>query len=248
MADSPTGILILYEDNHLLVAVKPAGVLSQADGSDAPDMLTLLKADLKIRHNKPGNVFLGLVHRLDRPVGGVMVFARTSKGASRISAQIRAHAFEKEYLAVVHGHPPAEAGTLRGLLVKDASTGTASAAADGETGKEAVLHYRLVSSKPDRQAALLLVRLETGRAHQIRVQLADAGCPVWQDARYGGTVQGARTDVRQGIALFACRIRFAHPVTGATMCFAALPPAMAPWSFFGDELSDGVPDVHGGTI
>ena len=179
-----------------------------------------------------------------------MVFARTSKGASRISAQIRAHAFEKEYLAVVHGQPPAEAGTLRGLLVKDASTGTSSAAAAGESGKEAVLHYRLVSSKPDRQAALLLVRLETGRAHQIRVQLAEAGCPVWQDARYGGMVQGAGRDADacQGIALFACRIRFAHPVTGTPMSFAALPPAMAPWSFFGDELSDGVPDVHGGTI
>ncbi|HEY5466509.1 MAG TPA: RNA pseudouridine synthase, partial [Clostridia bacterium] len=174
--------------------------------------------------------------------------ARTSKGASRISAQIRAHAVEKEYLAVVHGQPPADHGTLRGLLVKDASTGTASAAADGETSKEAVLHYRLVSSKPDRQAALLLVRLETGRAHQIRVQLAEAGCPVWQDARYGGTVQGAGMDARQGIALFACRIRFAHPVTGEHMCFKALPPAMAPWSFFGDELSDGVPDVHGRTI
>jgi 23S rRNA pseudouridine1911/1915/1917 synthase len=113
-----------------------------------------------------------------------------------------------------------------------------------------VLHYRMLAHNPDRQAALLLVRLETGRAHQIRVQLAGAGCPVWQDARYGSAVPCAttKTDAWQGIALFACRIGFAHPVTGVPMRFSALPSAMEPWSFFAAALADGIPDAFGGAI
>ena len=148
MADPGGGITILMEDNHLLAAVKPAGVLSQSDGSGAPDMLTLLKAWLKQRYDKPGNVFLGLVHRLDRPVGGVMVFGKTSKGASRLSAQIRERSFGKEYLAVVAGRPEAAEGTLRDRLYKDPLTGTASSSQQGEPGKEAVLHYRQLGYLP----------------------------------------------------------------------------------------------------
>jgi 23S rRNA pseudouridine1911/1915/1917 synthase len=231
-------IPILFEDNHLLVVVKPAGVLSQADGSDAPDMLTLLKEGIRLRYGKPGNVFLGLVHRLDRPVGGVMVFARTSKGASRLSAQIRERSFAKEYLAVVHGRPRDETGTLRDRMVKDASTGDAGFATDGVSGKEAVLHYRLVEWQPEHRAGLLLVRLETGRPHQIRAQLAQAGCPVWNDSRYGASPGGPDA----GIALFACRLRFAHPVSREPMRFEAIPPPVEPWSFFTETIRNGMPE------
>ncbi|MBP7401713.1 MAG: RluA family pseudouridine synthase [Clostridia bacterium] len=243
MAEGWGEIPVLYEDNHLLVAVKPAGVLSQPDGSEAPDMLALLKEGIRIRHNKPGNIFLGLVHRLDRPVGGVMVFARTSKGASRLSAQIRERRFGKEYIAVLRGMPRDPVGTLRDYMVRNGPDGRSGFTSSEGEGKEAVLRYQVMDRLPDGGASLVRIRLETGRTHQIRAQFARIGCPVWGDARYGGPDAGS--GVKGGIALFACGIAFLHPVRGEPMRFTALPDPDGPWGMFADRLRAGLPEWDG---
>jgi 23S rRNA pseudouridine1911/1915/1917 synthase len=244
-ADRPE---VLYEDNHVIVAVKPPGVLSQPDGSPAPDMLALLKAYLKERYAKPGDVFLGLVHRLDRPVGGVMVFARTSKGASRLSAQIRDHGLEKRYLAVVHGRPLQEAGVLTARLQKDPRTNTVRRLDDGEDGqdgdpaanapRDASLSYRTLASTPG-PVTLLEIALETGRSHQIRAQLADAGLPILGDRRYG-----LATDDFETIALWAFHLGFDAPTRAERLVIQAPPPADEdPWRRFAAHLpARSVPD------
>jgi len=210
---------ILFEDNHLLVAVKPPGVLSQAGELELPDMLTLLKADLKERHQKPGNVFLGLVHRLDVNVGGVMVFAKTSKAAARLSEQIREGRFEKRYLALVQGIcEPGSEGRLEDRLSKDRRDDAivSFAAADG---KEASLTYKVLDALADRTLSLLDVELETGRFHQIRMQFASRGMPLYNDAKYGRLEQ----DGDRQIGLWAYRLRFLHPITQAPVEFRSAP-------------------------
>lgn len=210
---------ILYEDNHLLVAVKPPGVLSQAGDLDLPDMLSILKADLKIRHAKPGNVFLGLVHRLDVNVGGVMVFAKTSKAASRLSEQIRDRVFEKRYVAVVHGQmEPNASGRLDDRVIKDQRT-TTSRSTNDQNGKIASLSYRVLAVSTVRMQSLLDVALETGRFHQIRMQFASRGHPLVGDAKYGGSLPSTE---RQ-IGLWAYRLRFLHPISGEPLTFLRLP-------------------------
>ncbi len=239
---------VVYEDNHVIVAVKPPGVLSQPDGSPAPDMLALLKADIRERHAKPGDVFLGLVHRLDRPVGGLMVFGRTSKGASRLSEQIRGHAFEKRYLAVVHGRPIQDAGVLTARLVKDSATNVvrrvdrdddAGDGPDGERGegdraaRDASLSYRVLGATAStRTLSLLEISLGTGRGHQIRVQLADAGLPIVGDRRYGRP-----DDDEQDIALWSFRLGFDAPTRPERLVFQVPPPdARPPWNLFAGQL------------
>lgn len=235
---------VLYEDNHVLVALKPPGILSQPDGSGAPDLPSLLKAYLKERYGKPGEVFLGIVHRLDRPVGGLMVFARTSKGASRLSAQIRDRSVEKGYLAVVHGRPKQDAGVLTARLSKDAATNVVRVLGDDEdddgtgdsgggTAKDAVLAYRvLASATAPTPLSLLAVDLETGRAHQIRAQLADAGFPVAGDRKYGPGDDGVRD-----IALWSYRLAFDAPTRPERLVFQAPPPKdKEPWSRFASSL------------
>lgn len=129
-------VQILYEDNHILVAVKPPNMLSQEDASGDPDILSILKQDIKVRYNKPGNVYLGLVHRLDRPVGGVMVFARTSKAASRLSDQVRRRAVHKRYLAIIHGRPPRRTERLEHYLVKNQRTNMVSVTSNPSQGNQ----------------------------------------------------------------------------------------------------------------
>ena len=234
----PDNAHILYEDNHLLAVIKQPGLLSQADATGDPDLLTLLKEDLKRRYQKQGNVYLGLVHRLDRPVGGVMVLARTSKAASRLSEQIRQGKMEKDYLAVVRGCVPGTGGVLRGRLLKDRKTNVSRlagsiAGGDPETGKFSHLQYRVVHISKETGMSLLLIRLGTGRAHQIRLLCAEAGWPVAGDRKYGTeglTVRERR--MGRDPALWAYRLSLAHPVGGRLMCFSAYPPAILPWTQF----------------
>ena len=217
----------LYEDNHLLVVVKPPHIPVQADASGDADLLTLLKADIKARYHKPGAVYLGLVHRLDRPVGGVMVFARTSKAASRLSAAIREGRMDKRYLCVACGQCPG--GTLTDWLKKDERTHSSRVTGENEPGaKLAKLHYRPLATREG--LSLCDVTLLTGRSHQIRVQHANAGFPLWGDARYGQGRPGEQ------IALWAARLEFEHPTRKTPMRFVSLPPESGAWAVFRDEI------------
>lgn len=225
-----TDIPILFEDNHIIVVCKPFNVPAQADSSGDEDMLTMLKKYLKEKYNKEGNAFLGLVHRLDRPTGGVMVFAKTSKAASRLSEGLRTGDFEKRYLAVTVGAPQEDSGVLVHYLKKNAVTNTVYVVPPAtEEAKRAELSYRVLERGG--RISLLDVGLMTGRGHQIRVQLAHIKCPIFGDVRYGG-------DIARGynLALFAYRLEFSHPVSKDRMVFIAYPPGDAePWKRFDIE-------------
>jgi 23S rRNA pseudouridine1911/1915/1917 synthase len=219
-------IPVIFEDNHLLVVNKPVNILSQADKTGDRDMLTLLKQDLKVRYNKPGNVYLGLVHRLDRPVGGVMVFAKTSKAAARLSNQVRTREFRKTYLAVVHGKPE-KTRRLRHYLAKDYSSNTVSVVSkNAENAKEAVLEYRVLGSTGD--LSLLKINLMTGRSHQIRVQLASTGHPLFGDQKYGAKVNKPGMQ----IALCCYEITCLHPTRKEPLTFTQKPQDIYPWNLF----------------
>lgn len=215
---------ILFEDNHLIGVVKPAGVLVQGDKTGDPTLLDVVKAHLKLTGAKPGNVFLGLVHRLDRPVSGVVLLARTSKAASRLSAQFRAGTPAKRYLAVVEGRLPEAAGELSAYLAtRGDAQGVSRAAWTPFAGsREARLRYRVDATARDR--SLVEIELLTGRRHQIRAQLALAGCPIWGDRKYGSSHA-----LSGRIALHAARLEVAHPISGQPVVLAAPPPEGWPW-------------------
>ncbi len=219
---------ILYEDNHLLVVVKPVNMPTQADDSGDRDLLTLLKADLKLRYQKPGNVYLGLVHRLDRPAGGVMVFAKTSKAAARLTQQVRDRKFIKIYRIVVHGVPSQSKGRLRDYLLKDTSSNSVKVFSEPSPGaKEAVLKYEALDTKNG--FSLIQICLETGRSHQIRVQMANLGHPLYGDQKYGAGVNSPG----QQLALWSLAIGFQHPTKGEMLHFVSEPPPVMPWKMFG---------------
>ncbi|MBE9914865.1 RNA pseudouridine synthase [Paenibacillus donghaensis] len=223
--ESVSQIPVIYEDNHLLGIVKPVNIPTQADVSGDPDLLTLLKDDIKERYNKPGNVYLGLVHRLDRPVGGAMIFAKTSKAASRLSEAVRSRSFSKVYAAVVHGQLPASRGTLKDMLLKDSKTNTVSVVGRGTPGaKEAVLDYEVLGTSGS--FSLVKIVLHTGRSHQIRVQMNHAGCPLYGDQKYGSRVNKPG----QQIALWSVTVGFPHPVTKEDVVLNSLPPSEFPWN------------------
>lgn len=224
-------IPILYEDNHLLVVEKPVNLPTQEDASGDADLLNLLKEDLKRRYQKPGNVYLGLVHRLDRPVGGAMVFAKTSKAASRLSDAVRTRSFHKTYLAVVRGRPDTAEGRLTDYLAKDEKTNTVSAVAKTHAqAKEAVLEYRLAGHRDG--LSLLRVQLLTGRPHQIRVQLSSRGWPLYGDQKYGARVNRPG----QQIALWSTGLSFLHPVSKQQLQFTSLPPDQYPWLLWKNHI------------
>lgn len=227
---------ILYEDNHILVTVKPYGVPVQADASGDPDMLTLLKDYLVEKYNKPGEAYLGLVHRLDRPTGGVMVFAKTSKAAARLSEAIRNGEVEKHYLTVVEGAPRFKSDKLRCWLKKFPDQNMVKMVPElTEGAKYAELDYKQLAHDKTRNISLLSVNLITGRGHQIRVQMAANGTPILGDARYG---HGER--LKLPLCLWAAELRFVHPVGGNTMDFRVYPPDTVPWNLFDIEQYLGV--------
>jgi len=218
-----TDIPVLYEDNHLLVIVKPVNMPVQADDSRDPDVLTVMKDYLVKKYDKPGDAYLGLVQRLDRPVGGCMVLAKTSKAAARLTASLQRHDLHKTYLAVTEGHPDAQ-GEWTDYLVKDGSTNTVRTT-DAAHGKKAILTYRVAATAGP--LALAVVDLQTGRPHQIRVQFASRGYPLWGDQRYSHQAVSG-----QQIALWSWKLTLEHPVSHQVLSFACLPPKRQPWDGF----------------
>ena len=219
---------ILYEDNHLVVAVKPQNIPSQADESKDMDMLSLVKMYVKGKYNKKGEAFIGLVHRLDRPTGGIMVFARNSKSASRLSEQIKNNEMKKTYYCVCNNMQKDKEGVLVNYLKKDEKENIVKIVPLSETGaKKAELSYKVLQTKDN--LALCQVNLITGRSHQIRVQFAGINCPLVGDNKYGKTTNA----VSNNLGLWAGRIEFYHPVTKQKMTFAC-PPDLEkmPWKKF----------------
>ena len=222
-------INIVYEDNHVIVAVKPPNMLSQADKTKDADMLTMVKEYIKVKYNKPGNVYVGLVHRLDRPVGGLMVFARTSKAAARLSAQMREHEMGREYLCVTEGQVKDKFTLINYLIQNERMNRVMVCDADERGAQEAILHGHCLARKNG--TSLCSLRLETGRKHQIRVQMKEMGAPLWGDHRYGHGIPG------QQIALWGYKLTFEHPTTKNIMTFQHLPCGSV-WNHYADELTD----------
>lgn len=215
---------VLYEDNHLLVVEKPPNIPVQQDSSKDKDLLSILKDRLKERYGKPGNVYLGLVHRLDRPVGGVMLFARTSKAAGRLSQQIQSDVWEKTYHCVVEAEVDPLRGTLQDYLLKDHKANRVSVT-DELHGKMSVLEYEAVDSING--LTLLKIKLITGRSHQIRVQLSSRNWPIWGDQRYNPQAKAG-----QQIALWATALSIQHPTTKEKLTFHSFPAPSYPWNEF----------------
>ncbi len=220
-------VKVIYEDNHLLVVEKPVNILSQGDDTNDKDMVNLLKNYVKEKYNKPGNVFIGLVHRLDRPVGGVMVFAKTSKAASRLSEQVRNKSFKKTYRAVIHGNMNKSEDTLKDYLYKNKKTNMVSVVnKNHKEAKNAELDYKTLQSKNN--LSLVEIDLKTGRPHQIRVQFSSRKHPLFGDQRYGQNLN----KVGQQIALWSYKIEITHPTTKEPMEFICEPPKEYPWNLF----------------
>ena len=224
MEDGKVMINILYEDNHIIVVEKMINIPVQEDDSKDIDMLTIIKKYLKEKYNKPGNVYLGLVHRLDRPVGGVMVFAKTSKAASRLSEQVRTHQLKKKYYAVVEGNIK-DKGILKDKLLKDSKTNMVKVSPNG---KDAELSYNVIGRKDNLN--LLDIDLKTGRSHQIRVQFSSRENPLYGDQRYNKNAK-----VGQQIALFAYSLSFYHPTTKELLTFTLKLPGRIPFNYFKEK-------------
>lgn len=214
-------IKILYEDNHLLVVEKPINIPVQSDISGDDNLLDMLKHFIKDKYSKKGNAYLGLVHRLDRPVGGVMVFAKTSKAAERLSNQIKNHIFKKEYHAIICGNINKK-GNFIDRLVKNEKNNKVSV---NPGGKEARLSYEKIDFKDN--LSLVRVHLETGRSHQIRVQFSHHGYPLYGDQKYN-----KYSKTGQQIALWATKLTIIHPITKEELTFESKYPDKYPWNIF----------------
>ncbi len=220
---------VLYEDNHVIVVEKPVNIPSQADKTGDEDMLSIVKHYLKEKYQKPGEVYLGLIHRLDRPVGGVMVFAKTSKAAARLSEQVRTKQFEKQYLVVVDGKMEAEQGILEDYLLKNEKNNISKVVKEGtKNAKLASLDYEVLKYAEDINLSVVKVNLHTGRHHQIRVQFASRGHSLYADQKYGTRGRGKQ------IALWAYKLSFYHPVSKQKLTFQVLPKTIGTWKILED--------------
>lgn len=224
---------IIYEDNHIIVVEKPVNIPSQGDKTGDIDMLTLIKQYIKEKYNKPGDVYLGLVHRLDRPVGGVMVFAKTSKAASRLSEQVRVKDFKKKYLVVVNGKMEKQKGILEDYLLKNEKANMSRVVKEGtKNSKLASLEYEVLIYNSEIDLSVLKINLHTGRHHQIRVQLSSRNHSIYGDQKYGGRGHGKQ------IALWAYELTLLHPITKESMTFKVLPKINGTW-----KILEDIPEV-----
>lgn len=215
---------VIYEDNHIIVVEKPVNIPSQGDKTGDEDMLTIIKAYLKEKYNKPGDVYLGLIHRLDRPTGGVMVFAKTSKAAARLSEQVRNKEFEKKYLCIVDGKLEKEKGTFKDYLLKIEKTNTSKISdSKNKNAKEAILDYEVLKYNEEINLSVVKVLLHTGRHHQIRVQFSSRGHSLYGDQKYGTRGRGKQ------LALWAFSLSFNHPTTKERLTFEDYPEKIGSW-------------------
>lgn len=220
---------VIYEDNHIIVVEKPVNIPSQGDKTGDKDILTYIKEYLKEKYNKPGNVYLGLVHRLDRPVGGVMVFAKTSKAASRLSQQVREKQFQKTYLVICNGKMEKRSGCLEDYLLKNEKNNMSKVVPEGtKNSKYAKLEYEVLKYDKELNLSVLKILLHTGRHHQIRVQLSSRGHSIYGDQKYGGRGHGKQ------ITLWAYMLKIIHPVTKEEMEFKAIPEKIGSWKIIED--------------
>jgi 23S rRNA pseudouridine1911/1915/1917 synthase len=227
---------VIFEDNHCLAINKPAGLLTQGDITGEVCLLDQARAYLKDRYKKPGNVFVGLVHRLDRPTSGLVLLARTSKAASRLSAQFREGLVKKEYLAVVEGVIPDDEGVWNDTLRKDESRNVVEVVAPGmKDGQEARLAFRVIERSAN--SSLVELRPVTGRSHQLRVQLASRGFPIVGDRKYGARTTLLAQDGHPRVALHASRLTFTHPTRSEAISLTA--PVPADWPGAGHGASGG---------
>lgn len=222
---SSKDLIVLYEDNHIIVVVKPCNIPSQADSSNDKDMLSIVKEYIEQKYDKPGEAYVGLVHRLDRPTGGVMVFAKTSKAAARLSEDIRNGDFEKKYLCVCCGVPKQKNGQLRHYLKKNQAKNIVQIVPQVTEGaKLAVLDYNFIQEVEG--FSLFKIQLHTGRSHQIRVQMASIGLPLFGDSKYGAYP----ATFKHKLGLWATELKFTHPVKKERMTFIVHPPKdEVPW-------------------
>lgn len=215
---------VIYEDNHIIVVEKMVNIPSQGDKTGDVDMLSIIRDYLKEKYQKPGNVYLGLIHRLDRPVGGVMVFAKTSKAAARLSEQVREKAFQKEYLVVVNGKMKSQKGEWKDWLFKNERANMSKVVPEGtKNAKQASLEYEVLKYNEEINLSVVRVKLHTGRHHQIRVQFSSRGHSIYGDQKYGGRGHGKQ------IALWAYRLTIFHPITKEEMTFQVLPEINGTW-------------------
>ena len=223
-------LVVLYEDNHVIVVFKPQNIPCCEDQTGDVDLLTVIKDYVKIKENKPGNVYIGLVHRLDRVTGGVMVYAKSSKAAARLTDQMKTGGFEKKYFAVVEGTPKEPKATLTNYLKKNVVNNMVYCCPPTVEGaKFAELEYKTEATVSG--LTLVNIKLHTGRTHQIRVQMANIGCPCYGDMRYGKSMKKGK------IALWAYSLAFFHPVSKERLVFKIEPPKdETPWKLF--EITD----------
>lgn len=217
---------ILYEDNHIIVVNKPFNIPTQPDSSTDISLYDMVKDYIKNTYNKPGNIYVGMLHRLDRPTGGIVMFAKTSKAAERLSKDIKDRKVNKKYLAVLSGVPRDKVGHLENYLKKDEKTNTVKLCTSSEEdAKFAELNYKVLEY--NEKYSLVEIDLTTGRSHQIRVQMSANKTPVFADFKYGKGVK----DVN--LALFAYKLQFTHPTTKKLMTFIVEPPIEEmPWKAF----------------